>query len=60
MLEMKELEECTFKPKINDYQGDSKKTRIAYNNDKCLELYNKSKLRERKDKTNNDYEFEKA
>eukprot|EP00347_Sterkiella_histriomuscorum_P013308 403365213 len=59
MLDQKELEECTFKPKITNYE--SNKSRVLQGNDKFLELYSKAKpMHEKRDKTRNDYEFEKG
>lgn len=62
MQEAKELEECTFKPKILNYDGNTVRSRGGLvTADKCLELYMRAKtLKEKKDKTKNDFEYEKA
>ena len=61
ILDAKELEECTFKPKIlGNY--DSNKSKSYSRVDRCNELYNKATktMRDKRDKTHNEYEFEKA
>jgi len=56
------MEECTFKPKINAYDGNTTKSRSGIvATDKCLELYLKGKmLKEKRDKNRDDFEFEKG
>lgn len=52
------MEECTFKPKIINYEGHN---RTKMTTDKCMELYMKAKpAREKRDKTRNDLDFEKG
>jgi hypothetical protein len=59
MLEAKELEECTFKPKILTTYDSNKSKGSAI--DKCMELFMKAKpLKEKRDKTKDDFDFEKA
>lgn len=63
MLEARELEECTFKPRILDYDsvkgGGGRRTTESV--DRFTELYNKAKpMREKKDKTAHDFEYEKG
>lgn len=61
ILVAKELEECTFKPQIITKGYDSNKSKSGIQSDRCLELYHKSKNgKEKRDKTKEDYEFEKA
>ena len=56
-LEAKELAECTFQPRIiSKYESARADPR-----DKCVELYMRAKpLRERRDKTSDELEFEKG
>jgi hypothetical protein len=61
ILEQRELEECTFKPRINEYHGDQQKSRVTITGDKCIDLYLMAKpAKEKRDKTRDDYEFEKG
>lgn len=61
LKEEKELEECTFKPKINKYEGNRSQSRLTKSVDKFTELYMKAKpRREKRDKTREDFDFEKG
>lgn len=58
LLDQKELEECTFKPKIGNYESNKSQTRGG---DKCVELYMRAKAgKDKKDKTKDEYEYEKG
>ena len=70
ILEAREMEECTFKPKINDYEPFSsrfypegskqsnKSKRSAQ--EKCHELFLRAQNnRDKKDKTSEDFEYER-
>lgn len=63
VLEAREMQECTFKPKIKEYFDPTSTSRLGTRKptDKCTELYMKAKpTRERKDKTKQEREYEKA
>jgi len=62
ILDAKELEECTFQPKIiTKYESSKISTLSHQRSDKCTELYMRAKpLKERKDKTRDDFDFEKG
>lgn len=63
MLDAREMQECTFKPKIKEYDpnGTSMSRLTGRKGDKCQELYMKAKpTREKRDKSKHEYEYEKA